>query len=114
MGGLLNRLLQMDTMDKIIAGLGLVVLILAIVAVGFFVSLRSSEGQLAAFADSGKNLDNITLMGESGLVAVTDATMAKIDAENEQEEVVEEEDEEEENVTSVVVQLNFTSIQKDL
>ena len=104
----------MDTMDKIIAGLGLVVLILAIVAVGFFVSLRSSEGQLAAFADSGKNLDNITLIGERGLVAVTDATMAKIDAENEEEEVVEEEEEEEENVTSVVVQLNFTSIQKDL
>ena len=112
--GFINRLLHMDTMDKIIAGLGLVVLILAIVAVGFFVSLRSSEGQLAAFADSGKNLDNITLIGERGLVAVTDATMAKIDAENEEEEVVEEEEEEEENVTSVVVQLNFTSIQKDL
>ena len=112
--GFINRLLHMDTMDKIIAGLGLVVLILAIVAVGFFVSLRSSEGQLAAFADSGKNLDNITLIGERGLVAVTDATMAKIDAENEEEEVEEEEEEEEENVTSVVVQLNFTSIQKDL
>ena len=113
-GGFINRLLHMDTMDKIIAGLGLVVLVLAIVAVGFFVGMRSAEGQLMAFADSGKNLDNITLIGESGLVAVTDATIVRIDAKNEMEEVAEEEDEEEENVASVVVQVNFTSIQKDL
>ena len=113
-GGFINRLLHMDTMDKIIAGLGIVVLVLAIVAVGFFISVRSSEGQILAFAESGKNLDDITLIGESGLVAVTDATMAKIDAENEMEEVVEEEEEEEENVSSIVVQMSFTSIQKDL
>ena len=112
-GGFVERLLHMDIMDKVIAGLGIVVLVLAIVAVVFFVTMRSSEGQLTAFADSGKNLDNITLIGESGLVAVTDATIAKIDAKYE-EEVVEEEEEEEENVSSIVVQVNFTSIQKDL
>ena len=77
----------METMDKVIAGLGGVVLILAILALTFFVSQRTSENQLQAFADTGKNLDQITLIGESGLIAVTDATMAKIDALKETEEL---------------------------
>ena len=113
MGGFMDRLIHMDAMDKIIAGLGCVVLVLAIVALGVFMTYRASEGQLLTFADSGKNLENITLIGESGLIAVTDATMARIDAKN---EVVEEEEEEEEddNVSSIVVKVNFTSIQKDL
>ena len=103
----------MDTMDKVIAGLGILVLVLAIVALGVFTSYRASEGQLTAFADSGKNIDKITLIGESGLLAVTDATMSKIDALNEIEEE-EEEEEKDDNVSSIVVKMNFTSIQKDL
>ena len=112
-GGFIDRLIHMDVMDKLIAGLGCLVLVLAIVALGIFMSYRASEGQLLTFTDSGKNLENITLIGESGLLAVTDATMAKIDAKN---EVVEEEEEEEEDdkVSSIVVKMNFTSIQKDL
>ena len=112
-GGFVDRLIHMDVMDKLIAGLGCLVLVLAIVALGIFMSYRASEGQLLTFTDSGKNLENITLIGESGLLAVTDATMAKIDAKN---EVVEEEEEEEEDdkVSSIVVKMNFTSIQKDL
>ncbi len=111
--GFMDRLIHMDTMDRIIAGLGVVVLVLAIVALGVFSAYRASEGQLTAFADSGKNLDNITLIGESGLLAVTDATMSRIDALNAVEEE-EEEEEEEDNVSSIVVKMNFTSIQKDL
>lgn len=108
-----DRLVHMDTMDKVIAGLGILVLVLAIVALGVFTSYRASEGQLTAFADSGKNIDKITLIGESGLLAVTDATMSKIDALNEIEEE-EEEEEKDDNVSSIVVKMNFTSIQKDL
>ncbi len=112
MAGLLYRLVHMDTMDKVIMALGCVVLVLAIVAVSVFSSYRATESQVMAFADIGKEIDDITLIGESGLLAVTDATMAKIDALN---EVEEEEEEEEEDVTaSIVVKMNFTSIQKDL
>ena len=114
MAGLLDRLIHMDTMDKIIASLGCVVLVLAIVALSIFSAYRSAEGQLAAFAEAGKNIDDITLIGESGLLAVTDATMARIDALNEVEDDEEEDDEDEDNATSIVVKLNFTSIQKDL
>ena len=106
-------LVHMSAMDKIIAGLGCLVLVLAIVALGVFMSFRGSEGQLTAFMDTGKNLENITLIGESGLLAVTDATMARIDALNAVEEE-EEEEEEDDNVSTIVVKMNFTSIQKDL
>ena len=111
MVGLFGRLAHMDTMDKIIVSLGCIVLVLAIVALSIFSSYRSVEGQMLTFADAGKNLENITLIGESGLLAVTDATMAKIDALSEAEE---EEEEEEEPGVTVVVKMNFTSIQKDL
>lgn len=113
-GGLLTGFMNLDTMDKVLVSLGCFVLILAIVAVSIFASYRTSENQLLAFADMGDNVDGITLIGESGLLAVTDATMAKIDALNEVEEDEEEDDEEEDIVTSIVVDLNFTSIQKDL
>lgn len=112
-GGLLAGFLNLDTMDKVIVSLGCFVLVLAIVAVSIFASYRTSENQLLAFADMGDNVDGITLIGESGLLAVTDATMAKIDALNEVEED-EEEKEEEDIMASIVVNLNFTSIQKDL
>ena len=92
MSGLLSRFLHMDTMDKIIMALGCVVLVLAIVAVSVFSSYRATESQVMAFVDIGKEIDEITLIGESGLLAVTDATMAKIDALNEVEEEEEEED----------------------
>lgn len=113
MAGLFARFLHMDAMDKVIMALGCVVLVLAIVAVSVFSSYRATESQVMAFADIGNEIDEITLIGESGLLAVTDATMAKIDAMYEIEE--EEEEEEEEDVTSsIVVKMNFTSIQKDL
>ncbi len=111
-GGLLAGFLNLDTMDKVIVSLGCFVLVLAIVAVSIFASYRTSEDQLLAFADMGDNVDGITLIGESGLLAVTDATMAKIDALSAVEE--EEEEEEEDIMASIVVNLNFTSIQKDL
>ncbi len=111
--GFFSRLVHMDTMDKLIAGVGCFVVVLAIAALALFMSYRSTEGQLTAFSDTGKNLENITLIGESGLLAVTDATMARIDALNAVEEE-EEEEEEDDNVSTIVVKMNFTSIQKDL
>lgn len=112
MAGLFSRFLHMDTMDKVIMALGCFVLILAIVAVSVFSSYRATESQVMAFADMGKKIDEITLIGESGLLAVTDATMAKIDAMYEIEE--EEEEEEEDVAATIVVNMKFTSIQKDL
>ena len=52
-GGFVDRLIHMDVMDKLIAGLGCLVLVLAIVALGIFMSYRASEGQLLTFTDIG-------------------------------------------------------------
>lgn len=113
--GFLDRFIHMDTMDKVIMSLGCLVLALAIVVVSEFASYKMSDGQVMAFSDMGNEIDKISLIGESGLLAVTDATVAKIDALNENADEDDEEDDEEEDVNaSVVVQMNFTSIQKDL
>lgn len=114
MSGLLARLRNLDTMDKIILSLGCFVLAMAIVTLGVFTAYQSSEDQMLTFAQSGKNIENIELIGGSGLLAVTDATVAKIDAINKQEEQKEEDSKNESPATSVVVKMNFTSIQKDL
>lgn len=113
MPSIFSRIAQMETMDKIIMSLGCVVLLLAIVAVSVFMSYRTTENQILTFAHMGEGIEGVSLIGESGLLAVTDATMAKIDALNESEE--EEQEEEKENpAASIVVKMNFTSIQKDL
>ena len=113
MGGLVARIRNLDTMDKVIILLGCIVLTMAIVALGIFSVYQGSEDQMTMFAQSGKNIENINLIGERGLNAVTDATVAKIDALNAAKEE-EEEEEDEPVVTTVVVKMNFTSIQKDL
>lgn len=113
--GLTARLRSLDTMDKIIMTLGCVVLVMAIVALGVFTAYQNAENQMLTFADSGKNLEDIYLIGEHGLSSVTEATIEKIDALNAQKEEENNDGEEIETVvTSVVVKMNFTSIQKDL
>lgn len=114
MAGLAARIRNLDTMDKVIVSLGCIVLVMAIVALGIFSVYQSSEDQMTMFANSGKNIENINLIGERGLNAVTDATVTKIDALNAAKEEEEQEEEDEPAVTTVVVKMNFTSIQKDL
>jgi hypothetical protein len=104
----------MEFMDKIILVLGFVVLIMAIAALGIYSTYQKSEDQVMTFADSGRNLEDINLIGERGLMAVTDATVAKIDAANAEKEEEKQEEVEDNTVTTIVVNMTFTSIQKDL
>ena len=105
----------MNAMDRLIAGTGVLVLVFAIVAGSMFVSAQVSAGQVEAFAELGTDLDDI--IGESGLIAVADATVAKQEAaqlvEEPQVETQEEESEEREE-GSVEVSMNLSSIQQDL
>jgi len=106
---------NMNTMDRMIAGTGVLVLVFAIVAGSMFASAQISAGQVEAFAELGTDLDEV--IGESGLIAVADATMAKQEAaqlvEEPQEEMPEEETEEKEE-GSIEVIMNLSSIQQDL
>ena len=105
--------LNMNAIDRIVASTGIIVLILAIVTVSVYGSAKLVDRQVASFASVGSQLDSIAVIGEGGLMAVTDAEIARINAANmyEDDEFNYDEEEYEKEVT---VLMNTTSIQKDL
>jgi len=109
----------MGTMDRIIAATGAAVLILALVTGSVYASAKVLDKQIDSFVSVGRQLQDINLIGEAGLLAVADAQSAKIAAANMVYNEVVEEDEvqeydESEYSKDVTVILNMTSIQKDL
>ena len=106
---------SMDTMDRVMAVTGVVVLVTAIVTGSIFVSAHMTSKQISDLADVGHQLEGISMIGEKGLMAVADAEIARLagastvvkgDSGNEYQESGYE--------RQVSVEPNFTSIQKDL
>lgn len=99
--------------DKVIAFTGVAVLVFAVVTGTIFMAARNEDKAVAAFTEVGTSLNGITIIGESGLLAVADAQMAKEAA---AEVELEEETQivEEEKVQGANVALKMTSIVKDL
>ena len=108
-------LVDMSTLDMIVAMLGIVVIAGVIVTSTLFVNAKTIEKQVEAFASVGEEVQGISVIGESGLIAVSESAKlsAMIDLEEEPEElnVV---DVGEEQSKSIEVTLNLTSIQSDL
>jgi len=103
---------NLPLLDKVIALTGVAVLIFAVLTGTIFIAARNEEKAVAAFAEVGTSLEGIKIIGESGLLAVADAQLAK-------EAVAEVEEEETQAVEQEVVQganvaLKMTSIVKDL
>jgi len=125
-GGLLKKIADMPVMDRVIALTGVAVLVLALVTGGYLLSSRIVANQVSGFVSVGAQMEGIDLIGGDALVAVADAEIARLAAANlaqEQEQEQEQEQGEqkdtpgyEENDYSrqVSVELNMTSIQKDL
>ena len=108
-----NRFLEMGTMDKVITSTGAAVLMLALVTGSIYASSRIADGQMKDFVTVGAQLEGITTIGESGLMAVADAELARLAAAG----VVQQEDagyDESEYSRQVTVELDLTSVQKDL
>ena len=108
-----ESLKNMTAMDRVIMATGVGVLILALVTGSVFVSAHIVENQVSDFVNVGKQLDGIATIGETGLLAVADAQLARIAASS----IVEEEEknyEEEVYEREITVALSMTSIQKDL
>lgn len=107
---------DMSTLDMVVAMLGVVVLAGVIVTGALYANAKSIEKQVAAFATVGEELEGISVIGESGLVAVSEsarlAGMIELTEEPEQEEQQHEEQENQNKEIEVV--LNLTSIQSDL
>ena len=68
---------NMGTMDRVVVGSGILVLIMALVTGGVYFSTQQTKKQVSAFADVGTQLENIEMIGEKGLLAVADAQKAK-------------------------------------
>ena len=109
---------NMKGMDWAIAFSGIIILILAIVTGTLYFDFHARAQQVAAFAEVGAQMDDIEIVGESGLLAIGNAKQEQL-ASVMEEEIVEEEPlveevpEEEEDDTVQVV-LKVTSIQSDL
>lgn len=109
---------NMKGMDWAIAFSGIIILILAIVTGTLYFDFHARAQQVAAFAEVGSQMDDIEIVGESGLLAIGNAKQEQL-ASVMEEEIVEEEPlveevpEEEEDDTVQVV-LKVTSIQSDL
>ncbi len=112
---------SLTVMDKVIACTGVGALILVLITGGVFLSTKLRKDPGAEFVSVGVQLQDISVIGESGLLAVTDARKAEIEAAEmaaaqEAQEKAEEQEgyEEEEYRPQVSVALKLTSIQEDL
>ena len=110
------KFLNMSAMDRIMAATGVAVLILAIVTGSVYASARMVDNQVSEFVSVGTQLDGIHMIGEQGLLAVADATVAKIAAANAVDEDYEDQKEydEAEYTNGGTVELELVSVQKDL
>ena len=111
-----SKFLNLSTMDRIMAATGVAVLILAIVTGSVYASARMVDNQVSEFVSVGTQLDGIHMIGEQGLLAVADATVAKIAAANAVDEDYEDQKEydEAEYTNGGTVELELVSVQKDL
>ncbi len=117
---ILNFFQEMGAMDRVVAITGVAVLLLALVTGGVFLSRKTDEDAVSAFASVGSQLEGIELIGEQGLLAVADAEKARIaaaealKAEQEQQQQEQQGYDEEDYNKEVKVSLNLVSVQKDL
>lgn len=103
---------HMGAMDRVVAATGILVLIFAIVTGTVYISTKNTQAEVASFSTVGEQLAGVEIIGESGLVAVTEATLARLNTfeEPEEEEPVVEESTDEQ----IQVGMKLSSIQKDL
>lgn len=112
-GSILTKLMEMGSMDRIVALTGVAVLVLAVITGIVFVSAKMIDKQVSGFDSVGAQLEGIDMIGEYGLLAVADAQVARLVSSG--AVVVEtHEYDEEEYSSGGVVALDTVSILKDL
>lgn len=102
--------------DRIVAVFGFFIIIVAAITGTLYVNARTTSKQVEAFAEIGNDIEGIGIIGESGLIAVSDAESARLsrmlELEEEQQRQIEKEEEEKNKV--IEVGMNITSIQSDI
>ncbi len=113
------RIRNIDIMDYIVASAGVLILAGAIVMGTVYANAQMAAVQVASFAEVGMQMEGIAVIGESGLLAMTDAQNEKAavaEAEAAEEAAVVKEYEEKELYAegSISVEMRLSSVQKDL
>ena len=75
---IIYKITHMSAVDHIVAFTGVVVLVLAVFTGIMYLNARSNKQQVEAFAEIGVGMEDIGIIGESGLLAISDAQAAKL------------------------------------
>ena len=106
---------EMSMLDVAVAVLGILVIAGVLVTGGIYVNAKSVEKQVATFADVGEEIEGINVIGESGLIAVTEsARLGSMITTDEEEPQETEEEPSGETKGEVEVALHLTSILSDM
>ncbi|MBD5522577.1 MAG: hypothetical protein HDR03_15370 [Lachnospiraceae bacterium] len=100
--------------DRIVAGFGFFIIIVAAITGTLYVNARTNSKQVEAFAEIGNDIEGIGIIGESGLIAVSDAESARLSQMLEMEAEQQLQIEKEEKNKVIEVGMNITSIQSDI
>ncbi len=110
--GLFAWFFRMSSMDKVMLATGVCVVLLAVVTLVAFVKSGAGSDQTKVFASVGTQLDGIDIVGDEGLLALSEAVRNKAEQQSQQEE--EKDYGEADYNKNVTVALKTVSVQKDL
>ena len=112
-----RKLKRMDAIDKVAAAVGALIVVFGVIIGSLYGNAKAVEKQVAAFCEVGAQMEGITVIGESGLLAMADAQTAKTALEEAALESGGKEEYEEKELDaegSVNVEMHLSSMQKDL
>ena len=109
----LYNMKHMSSMERIVMTTGAMVLVIAVVTLSIYANAKSVQKQVSAFQSVGENMSGVSVIGQSGLIAVSDARSARL---TEMTDASTEESTEESSSesTDVTVALKITSIKADI
>lgn len=104
---------RFSTLDKIVAGMGCIVAIVAVLTIFAYTGNHSQNKQVEAMAPIGLQMENVGIIGMDKLLAVADAKKAMFQA-IQLEEELSPQYEEKEATKEIQVAMKMTSVQRDL
>jgi GH25 family lysozyme M1 (1,4-beta-N-acetylmuramidase)/uncharacterized protein YjdB len=104
---------RFTVLDAILAGTGVVIVVAAIVIISMTLQTKNINNQIEAIMPLGEELSTIGIVGEQGLLAMSDAALNGLFV-TEESSVEEMTTEISSEVSTSKVSVNFTSVEKDL
>ena len=117
-GRIIHIIKNLTPLDYVVVVFGCFILVAGIVVANVYLSARATNKQVEAFAEIGTDIEDIGIIGESGLIAVANAESARlsqmVEMEDELEEQTGQEPEETIQTNVIEVGINVTSIKSDI